>query len=271
MFGKVLRLLCFLSALAPFASPAGPKVTVVKGRGNPDAARHTQYIWKKFITCTVFWIGEKPTANNPTPNNKSSWDQEWMQNYGGFDDPDPDHRNGFLPRSFTPKLNPFYVALPYNDVQGYRSHKPEAKRVIPWFGRQDVEAGETVCRGRWVQIYSNGKYCYAQWEDCGPFTTDDWEYVFGKKKPKNKKNDSAGIDISPAVRDYLGLANTDKVHWRFVEFSRVPKGPWAELGTNNPFVNEKLDPDARARQDYMERLRQERDRAYMKKDIRRNH
>src|SRR5437763_10150962 len=27
-----------------------------------------RYPWKKEIVTTVFWIGEKPTANNPVPN-----------------------------------------------------------------------------------------------------------------------------------------------------------------------------------------------------------
>ena len=40
----------------------------------------------------------------------------------------------------------------------------------------------------------------------------------------------------PAVRDYLGLKQTDVTDWRFVDFSEVPRGPWATLGENNTFV-----------------------------------
>ena len=32
--------------------------------------------------------------------------------------------------------------------------------------------------------------------------------------------------LSPAVRDYLGLAGLDRVDWRFVERYEVPSGPW---------------------------------------------
>ena len=32
-----------------------------------------RYPWKRNIVTTIFWIGEKPTAANPTPNDKSSW------------------------------------------------------------------------------------------------------------------------------------------------------------------------------------------------------
>ncbi|NJR41410.1 MAG: hypothetical protein HC767_00880 [Akkermansiaceae bacterium] len=188
------------------------------------------------MTCTVFWIGETPTDRNPTPNTKSSWDQDWVSNFGGFDDPEPanriaNHATGeFRPKNFIPKLNPFYIALPYNDVEGYGRHKPEASRVIPWFSRMRPEPGKTVCKGRWVQIFNGKIFCYAQWEDCGPWTTDDWEFVFGNKSPKTTQNGAAGIDLSPAIRDYLNLTSGKKVHWRFVEASAVPPGPWKRFG-----------------------------------------
>jgi hypothetical protein len=38
------------------------------------------------------------------------------------------------------------------------------------------------------------------------------------------------------VRDYLRLKETDVTDWRFVDFSEVPRGPWATLGDNNTFV-----------------------------------
>jgi hypothetical protein len=46
----------------------------------------------------------------------------------------------------------------------------------------------------------------------------------------------AGLDVSPAVRDYLGLRQTDVTDWRFTDFSEVPRGPWSTLGENNTFV-----------------------------------
>ena len=49
-------------------------------------------------------------------------------------------------------------------------------------------------------------------------------------------NKGAGLDVSPAVRDYLGLKQTDVTDWRFVDFSGVPHGPWSTLGENNTFV-----------------------------------
>jgi len=253
-----------LSLCVPLCAENGPKIVVESAPKDAFVLqKKTVYPWKKSITATVFWIGEKPTANNPTPNNKSSWDQNWEKNFGGFDNPDPKARVGYLPKGITPGQNPFYIALPYNDCLNHKAHRPEAARVIPWWNRVVSKPGTSVCKGRWLQIYSPStrKVCYAQWEDCGPFTVDDWQYVFGNKRPKNTKNQSAGIDISPAVRDFLGVGNKATVHWRFVEFSRVPKGPWAKYGTNNPFINPKVDVDLAERSRYMDYLYKLRDEA----------
>lgn len=240
-------LLCALvsSASADLQSQA-PRVTVPAGvrAAAPlrpqSVTQRALYPWKTYVTITVFWIGEEPTPRNPTPNFKSSWDTNWTSRFGGFDDPDPtnrvaDHQSGdFRPRAFVPRLNPFYIALPYNDVVNHRAHKPEASRVIPWFGRMNPMPGKTVLKGRWLQIYNGKRSCYAQWEDCGPWVTDDWQYVFGDKPPKTKQNGAAGLDISPAVRDYLSLRSGQKVHWRFVEDSQVPYGPWKRYGQDAP-------------------------------------
>jgi hypothetical protein len=194
-----------------------------------------RYPWKKSIVTTVFWIGEEPTANNPVPNRTSSWDKEWTKNYGGIDDPDRARRSNYIPVKFTPRLNPFYCALPYND-KAKEGHRPEAPRVVPWF--KDAYQGPAVstCKGRWVAIRKGNRTVYAQWEDAGPFRTDHWQYVFGNERPKPNLNKGAGLDVSPAVRDYLGLNDMDVTDWKFVEFSEVPRGPWSTLGENNTFV-----------------------------------
>ncbi len=233
------------------------------------------YPWKLYVTSTIFWIGELPTSRNPTPNCKSSWDQQWSANFGGYDDPDPTNRiadfanNDFRPKSFTPKLNPFYIALPYNDVLGYGRHKPEAARVIPWFARLQPAPGKTVCKGRWVQIYNGRRSCYAQWEDCGPWVTDDWEFVFGTKPPKTTQNGKAGIDISPSVRDYLSIRSGQKVHWRFVEASQVPYGPWKKYGQDQPVADSAVRPgtDPESERRYLEYLRKLRDEEFQKRPV----
>jgi|688.fasta_scaffold120883_3 hypothetical protein len=274
----VFALLAHGSAFAQGSPSTGaPRVVIPTGNRPSVPARPVApssrivYPWKTHITCTIFWIGEQPTQNNPTPNCKSSWDTEWAINFGGYDNPDPatriaNHTTGeFRPKAFVPKLNPFYIALPYNDVRAYNAHKPEASRVIPWFSRMAPKPGKTVCKGRWIQIYYANRSCYAQWEDCGPWVTDDWEYVFGQKPPKTKQNGAAGIDISPSVRDYLGVKSGQKVHWRFVEAAQVPYGPWKKYGNEAPVGAPGADQEAQQR--YLEYLRKLRDEQFMKKPL----
>ncbi|MBE7210662.1 MAG: hypothetical protein INR65_06550 [Gluconacetobacter diazotrophicus] len=197
------------------------------------------YQWKKDIVTTVFWVGEPAGTNNPVNNVSSSWDHDWAVNFGGMDDPNPANRRNFLPVRFTPRLNPFYIALPYNDVTK-GSTKPESRLVIPWYQNAFVEEGRSVCRDRWIAIHNprNGRVCYAQWSDCGPFRTDHWQYVFGNDRPRPNLNQGAGLDVSPAVRDYLELNGLETTDWRFVEFHEVPRGPWSLYGANNTFVQQ---------------------------------
>jgi hypothetical protein len=67
--------------------------------------------WKMGITATTFCVGEPPTPNGPG-NLASAWDANWT--------------------ATSKSQNPFYVALPYNDVAGGHT-KPEARSIIPWF------------------------------------------------------------------------------------------------------------------------------------------
>jgi hypothetical protein len=199
------------------------------------ATTRSPYPWKRNIMTTVFWIGEAAAQNNPVPNDKSSWDTRWASNYGGYDNPDPRARRGYLPAGFVPQQNPFYIALPYNDVTRGGT-KAEAAEVVPWFKDAFVSSGRSVLKGRWLAIHYRGRVAFAQWEDVGPFRTDHWEYVFGDERPSPNRNKAAGLDISPAVRDYLGMKTNDYVDWRFVEFAEVPMGPWALHGENNCFI-----------------------------------
>ncbi len=201
----------------------------------PRSKAGEHFPWKNEIVTTVFWVGEEPTANNPMPNRSSSWDKNWTGSYGGFDDPNPARRRDYTPIKFTPRQNPFYCALPYND-KANTGHRPEAAQVVPWF--KEVYHGPAVstCKGRWIAIRKGNRVAYAQWEDAGPFRTDHWQYVFGNERPKPNLNKGAGLDVSPALRDYLGLQSTDVTDWKFVDFNEVPRGPWSKLGENNTFV-----------------------------------
>ncbi len=204
----------------PFGVPELARVVIEQ----PRSSFRTQAEWKRNVISTVFWVGELPTANNPTPNTMSAWDANWQVNFGGYDH--PERRDGYLPAGFTPMLNPFYVALPYNDVAIGGGHRPEAAKVIPWFWQSYRGDGISVCKGHWVAIHHQGKVCYAQWEDVGPFEVDHWQYVFGKETARPNRNQAAGIDLSPAVRDFLALSSGATVEWRFADEQEVPRGPW---------------------------------------------
>jgi hypothetical protein len=201
---------------------------------NSLGAGSGEYAWKVAIATTVFWVGEQASVSNPIPNDKSAWDSGWVSSYGGTDTPNSEDRLNFVPTNFIPRQNPFYVALPYNDIDDHHT-KPEAAQVIPWFKSSFVRDGQSVCKGRWVAIRHGNKVCYAQWEDVGPFQTDHWQYVFGDERPRPNRNRDAGLDVSPAVREYLALDNIDFCDWKFVEFFHVPVGPWAIYGDNNTF------------------------------------
>jgi hypothetical protein len=206
----------------PYGVPAAARV--VQEQSREPVRADTQ--WKRNVVGTVFWVGERPTPNNPTPNDKSAWDQNWLANFGGYDD--PEHRAGWRPAGFVPQANPFYVALPYNDVAPGGVHRPEASEVIPWFWENFRGDGISVCKGRWVAIHFEGRVAYAQWEDVGPFETDHWQYVFGSEAPRANRNQAAGIDLSPAVRDFLGFRSGERVQWRFLHERQVPRGPWRD-------------------------------------------
>lgn len=192
------------------------------------------YPWHTGIQSTWFYVGEPSGPENDyIPNDMSAWDGQWMLHFGGVDDPDrrtgpPDH----FPSAFMPKENPYYVALPYNDFDARGNRRANAV-LIPWWGTTSVDRWTSVCKDRWVEVRYGGRSAYAQWEDIGPSVYDDFDYVFGTAAPKNTWGLRAGIDLSPAARDYLGASNK-RVDWRFVDASDVPSGPWRKVVTGAP-------------------------------------
>ena len=95
----------------------------------------------KVTMTTLFWVGEPSTDENDfIPNDQSYWDKDWQANYGGVDD--PVQRNKHWPAGFTPKQNPFYVALPYGEFteQGELAQSERAAcPMVPVRSRPPVE------------------------------------------------------------------------------------------------------------------------------------
>lgn len=198
------------------ATHAAGRKAVGETERSKGSTGSSAYSWHQEIVATVFWIGTDWAPQSPSGNLRSAWDARWVRHFGGEDSPAA--RAGLLPGTHAATLNPFYVALPFNDL----AHPGLARKWIPWDGSEAAD-GKSRCEGHWVEIERpGGKRVYAQWMDSGPFVSDDAAYVFGGHRPRA----SAGIDVSPAVKEYLGLGGRDRVRWRFVDRKDVPPGPW---------------------------------------------
>jgi hypothetical protein len=185
--------------------------------------RTITYPWKANIITTVFWIGEGGSTISSTTNVDSAWITNWSNSYGGDDD--LERRRGLLPRDHAALCNPFYIALPFNDL----AFPDKAARWLPAGWSRPVRPGQkqiSACKDRWVEIRnSQGRSCFAQWEDVGPLRFDHAEYVFGDERPNTYTR--AGLDVSPAVATYLGIDENNRItSWRFVEAEDVPPGDW---------------------------------------------
>src|SRR5258707_5464333 len=174
-------------------------------------------------------MAEKSSITDTVSNVKIAWILLGISSCGADNHPNRFDGIVFTPLLSPPRQNPFYIALPYNDIQNHHT-RAEAAGVIPWFKTSFIRDGQSVCKGRWVAVRHGNSVCYAQWEDVGPFATEHWKYVFGNERPRANRNHDAGLDVSPAVRDYLGLRGLDTCDWKFVDFRWVPPGPWKKYG-----------------------------------------
>lgn len=224
------------TAILPQTSPPANGFTSGSRNYTPDDIKFVNvshriknaYPWKTNIITTMFWIGEGSTPISSTTNLASSWDEDWRANNHGSDS--PWNRNGFAAGNHASTLNPFYVALPFNDL----AFPDKARRWLPpgWYRRPKDGKQVSACKDRWVEIKnSRGDVCYAQWEDVGPLRYDHAEYVFGPERPIGMGDNHAGLDVSPAVAEYLGIEGKDRAltSWRFVDDEDVRPGAWLKL------------------------------------------
>ncbi|MBX4191961.1 hypothetical protein KW798_00530 [Candidatus Parcubacteria bacterium] len=181
------------------------------------SAPNSKIVSKKAIT-TMFWVGEEADQDNSyISNSPSYWDDSWQEHFGGVDY--PKCRSGYNPCGFTPKENTFYVALPYGEYDEEGNLKADAPKSFTF-------------KNHWVEVVRGDKTCYGQWEDVGPIHEDDKAYVFGAAQtPLNTFDAKAGLDVSPALWQCLGLEDNGVTSWRFVDANEVPQGPWKTIVT----------------------------------------
>ncbi|MFI5429513.1 hypothetical protein [Aeromicrobium sp. UC242_57] len=210
------------------------------------------YPWHTSIVATTFWVGGlfDPTAPDGSQV-ISTYDDNWFDNYGGCDGIVVDGvcrteprtgANDWFPSSMVPQQNPFYLDLPYDDLNNLVGFAFRAQ-VIPW--AQDARYADVVddqsvslMKDRWVELRRGDRTCFGQIEDAGPGQYTDAAYVFGDddRRPANHKFNNAGLDVSPAINGCLGFSELngqdDRVDWRFVDDIDVPQGPWTKVVTH---------------------------------------
>ena len=230
------------------ANSAHPSARVSGGTAGPRGRRYPLHTG---IVATTFWVGEIFDPSSPNGSQViSTYDAHWMRDYGGCDGIvtkrvcETERRiaaNGFFPARMTPRQNPFYLDLPFDDVNDPAAFSQRA-RVVPWandpgYAGHAHDPAFSYMKNRWVRITRDGRTCYGQIEDAGPGDYDDYKYVFGtrNKRPANRLYNGAGLDVSPALTGCLGFTelngDDDRVNWQFVDAADVPRGPWTRRVT----------------------------------------
>lgn len=196
------------------------------GGGGGDS----QYHLHTGINASTFWAGEGASGDNHNISNvPSAWDNQWGDNFGVEDYPQLERDSDFIPTDWRYKKieNPYYFALPYNDLGSVVYDGKNANSVasqnssysaqwnsdygrtivttsdmvnitdwdvrkastsrIPWRDEEDW-GGKSMVKAKWIRIrHKGGSWVYAQWADAGPYYYDDADYVFGTAKPANMR------------------------------------------------------------------------------------
>ncbi len=229
------------------ACSADPPASV----GDPPGPTSARYPVHTSIVATTFWVGEvfDPDAADGSQV-LSTYDGDWLASYGGCDGAvvdgtcrteARDASNGYFPTAMTPLENPFYLDLPFDDVNDPSAAARRAD-VVPWahdpgWAEKLADPEQSIMKNRWVAIAHGDRVCFGQIQDAGPGEYDDAEYVFGTDdaRPANHRYNGAGMDVSPALNGCLGFSELngdgDRVDWWFVDDADVPAGPWLILPT----------------------------------------
>lgn len=272
-----------VSTPVPTPTTTDPVVTpapVTTPPSTPAVGR--QYPLHTNIVATTFWVGELFNASLADGSQVcSTYDSNWAFSWSGInkgkvpasaegcagsiiggcdgivsgDKCLTEKRtavNDYFPTSVPmPKENPFYLDLPYDDLNDPIAFK-ERCTVIPWANDPGYKGhctdGEfSYMKNRWVKMTGpNGNVCYGQIQDAGPSHGNlyhDKSYVFGSTntQPVQGQFNNAGADVSPALNGCLGFkeldGSTDRISWSFVDDIDVPAGPWKKIITTSGVSN----------------------------------
>ena len=217
--------------------------------GTAPRLRGRSYPWHTGIIATTFWVGEVFDPGRSDGSQRiSTYDEQWLAHYGGCDGVvtagrcDTECRtatNGYFPTRMTPRQNPFYLDLPYDDVNDPVGFARRGS-TVPWaqdpgYAGRAADRSVSFMKGRWVRLRRGDRVCYGQIEDAGPGQYHDIGYVFGSddRRPANREFNNAGLDVSPALNGCLDFSElngeNDRVDWQFVDDVDVPAGPWLIL------------------------------------------
>ena len=260
----------------------GPVLHNLSPNSNKD--NKLKYPWHNNIVATTFWIGEIFDENLADGSQVcSAYDSSWAYHYSGLNigkvsenssgcsgsivggcDGVIENKNGnqtcqtesraksngYFPTQFVPKENPFYLDLPYDDLNDAVAFSNRCQD-IPWANEKSyvghcTDKNFSYMKNRWVKMIGpNGNTCYGQIEDAGPSHDGlyhDTKYVFGigDTRPLQKEFNNAGLDVSPALNGCLGFSELDgqddKVSWQFINDTSVPDGPWKRVITNSQVI-----------------------------------
>jgi len=236
--------------LAVMVSALGASL-LLQGGCSASAQSSRTYPWHTGIVATTFWVGEifDPHAADGSQV-ISTYDAHWLRHYGGCDGVvrhgrcETERRkaaNGYFPARMPPRENPFYLDLPFDDVNDAAAFSRRA-RVIPWandrgYAGHARDQAFSYMKNRWVKLMRDGRTCYGQIEDAGPGVYHDSRYVFGagNPRPASKRYNGAGLDVSPALTGCLAFTelngDSNRVDWQFVDAADVPPGPWRKVVT----------------------------------------
>jgi len=116
----------------------------------------------------------------------------------------------FCRQKFVPRQNPFYIALPYNDVSGGKNQTGGCSNHSVVLKATFVRSGQTVLKGRWLAVRKripdlfmpSGK----MW---ARFRLIIGSTFFGNDRPRANLNRGAGLDVF-AGRTRLSASGTNR-------------------------------------------------------------